>query len=140
MTLASVTWVFILSYSLAVANAVWDRLRPESQPPYWEAFVLSMMGLNVLANPLIYLTTNERFRRFVVNGVTGLFTGQHKKTITTALFSSAMLTTAPVVTGKEESRKWLSGNLPSFIRQQYRWGRYISRKRKKEEGEDSDEG
>ena len=100
ITLASITWVFVLSYSLAVVNSVWDRLAPEKQPVWWEALVLSLMGLNVVSNPVIYLLTNVKFRNFVVRGMTGLFCRNQQGVVSTAVLSS---TTAVVaVTAKED--------------------------------------
>ena len=57
-----------------------------------------------MSNPVIYLVTNTRFRRFVVNSITGVFTGQNKRTISSAVFSSAMLTTAAVVVSASRSK------------------------------------
>ena len=101
ITLASITWVFVLSYSLAVANSVWDRVAPEKQPVWWEALVLSMMGLNVVSNPVIYLKTNGKFRNFVVGEIAGLFCGRQQGVVSSAVLSS---TTAAVVavTAKED--------------------------------------
>ncbi|KAL5266649.1 hypothetical protein ACHWQZ_G003876 [Mnemiopsis leidyi] len=100
ITLASITWVFVLSYSLAVANSVWDRVAPEKQPVWWEALVLSMMGLNVVSNPVIYLKTNGKFRNFVVGEIAGLFCGRQQGVVSSAVLSS---TTAVVaVTAKED--------------------------------------
>ena len=102
VTLASITWVFILSYSLAIANSVWDRFGSLTQPMWWEALVLSMMGLNVVANPIIYLVTNTSFRRFVVNSVTEICTGNRKRFISSGLLPTAMLTTAAIVASARE--------------------------------------
>ena len=79
---------------------MWDRLAPEKQPVWWEALVLSLMGLNVVSNPVIYLLTNVKFRNFVIRGMTGLLCRNQQGVVSTAVLSS---TTAVVaVTAKED--------------------------------------
>ena len=99
ITLGAITWTFTISFSLAIVNAVWDRIDAISQPPCWEVIVLCMLGVNVLANPIIYVLVNKRFRNFMVNRVRRVFAGKapNNLVISTVVKSSASLSTGILI-------------------------------------------
>ena len=66
VALGGVTWCFALSYSFVIGHLVLEKVT--GQKPWYEVTMMYLLGANVICNPIIYLTTNKRFREFVIRG------------------------------------------------------------------------
>ena len=67
VALGGVTWCFALSYSFVIGHLVLEKVT--GQKPWYEVTMMYLLGANVICNPIIYFTTNRRFREFVLGGM-----------------------------------------------------------------------
>ena len=67
VALGGVTWCFALSYSFVIGHLVLEKAT--GQKPWYEVTMMYLLAANVICNPIIYFTTNRRFREFVVGGM-----------------------------------------------------------------------
>ena len=67
VALGGVTWCFALSYSFVIGHLALEKVT--GQKPWYEVTMMYLLAANVMCNPLIYFTTNRRFREFVIGGM-----------------------------------------------------------------------